>query len=156
MRHIDRNHMSANHNFLLDLLWNKCVNQHVVYSFMFHASYSFLPNWYKNQYHENLISLTVLHFPICHSYISTFHVYSLGDPLRVGSSCFAQSFLHLHEEIEALFIDSMFSIHGYASIFHEDRRRSLPYGFSPYRMPPSTRVRDRLHKFRLTLSRRSA
>ena len=100
--------------------------------------------------------LPVLCLPICHYDISAFYDYSLGDPLRVGSSCFAQSFLHLHEEIEALFIDSMFSIHGYASIFHEDRRRSLPFGFSPYRMPPFARVRDRLHKFRLTLSRRSA
>ena len=100
--------------------------------------------------------LSVLCLPTCHSNTYTFHEDSLGDPLRVGSSCFAQSFLHLHEEIEALFIDSMFSIHGYASIFHEDRRRSLPYGFSPYRMPPFARVRDRLHKLRLTLSRRSA
>ena len=115
-----------------------------------------MPNWYKNQYHENLMSLHVLHFPSYHSNIYTFCDYSLGDPLRVGSSCFAQSFLHLHEEIEALSIDSMFSVHVYASIFHEDRRRSLPYGFSPYRMPPFTRVRDRLHKFRLTLSSRSA
>ena len=71
---------------------------------MFHLIYSVYPNYHKNQYHENLMSLSVLCLPICYSNIFTFYDYSLGDPLRVGSSCFAQSFLHLHEEIEAFLL----------------------------------------------------